>query len=98
MIHWLQFDSMTTSAESARLKLLELKRYLVKHPEATAIGYLKTEGDIYARFARLDCCQDYDALDMVCNSFSNNSLRHLERKPCNVEWSQYLTRLINSEN
>jgi len=95
MIHWMQFDGMKVSPEAAQRKLEELKRYLAEHPEATAIGYLKTEGDIYARFVMLDCCQNYNDLDIACNSFSENSLRHFDRKPCNLEYSGYITKLIN---
>ena len=93
-VHWLEYDGIRCSAERKEKQLEELRQYLQKYSAATAKGYWKTTGDMFARFVRLECEQSYADLDMDVNSMSTKSLRRHPRKPSNIEYSETTTRNI----
>lgn len=80
-IHWLQFGGMKLKTSSERKQWSNLKEYLEKYPESKASIFLKNTGDVFARIVKLECSQNYNDLDLDCNSLFDGSIKHLNYKP-----------------
>lgn len=79
--HWLQFGGMKIKTDYERQQWDHLKEYLEKYPDSNATVYLKDTGDVFARIIKLECSQNYNDLDLDCNSCFNGSIKHLNYKP-----------------
>jgi len=93
-VYWLEYDGIRCSKDKKEKQLEELRQYLRKYPTASAKGFWKTTGDMFAKFVRLECEQSYENLDMDVNSMSSKSLRRHLHKPSNIEYSEITTRDI----
>lgn len=110
MVHWLQIGGIKLTLKDENKQWNNLNEYLSKYPESKAEVYKKFTGDMFAKFIRLECEQNYNELDLDCNSMSRGSIRHLNHKPSNiekcnmsVEWfiernNNYSNRLIKPES
>lgn len=85
MVHWLQIGGMRSRKENEVVQWKKIEQYLIDYPVGTyAEVYLKTTGDMFARFIRLECKQSYNDLDLDCNSCSDKSIKRLNSKPSNI--------------
>jgi hypothetical protein len=87
MIHWLQIGGIKERNENKQWD--NLSEYLNKYPESKIEVWVKFTGDMYAKFIKLECNQTYHDLDLLCNSCSNGSIKHLNNKPSNIELSSH---------
>jgi len=87
MVHWLQIGGMKIREKDEIKQWGNLNEYIQKYPLSKSQVWLKTTGDMYARFIKLECEQSYDELDLDCNSISDGSIKRLGNKPSNVEVS-----------
>lgn len=88
MIHWLKFGGYRVSLKSEAKQWLNLGEYLQKYPDSKATVFIKTTGDMFEKVVKLECCQDYQELDLDCNSMFDGSIRHLNSRPGNIEPSK----------
>lgn len=84
-VHWLEFGGIRIAMKDEDKQWDYLKEYLSKYPESNATVFIKNTGDLFARVVRLECKQNYTDLDLLCNSMSEGSIRHLSYKPKNIE-------------
>lgn len=85
MIHWLQIGGIKEHYEHKQWE--NLKEYLNKYSESNIEVWVKFTGDMFAKFIRLKCNQNYCDLDLDCNSGFKGSIKHLNNKPNNIELS-----------
>lgn len=80
--HWLKIHGYWTRKQT--IKAWEnLMEYIKKYPESKITVY-NSETSLYHKFFCLECNQNYDDLDIDCNSSFDGSLIHLNRKPSNL--------------
>lgn len=82
--HWLKID-WRSSGESSWKQWQNLKNYLDKYPDSKITVYNMEYGNMFDKFFCLECTQNYNDLDLDCNSMFTGSLRHLDRKPANLK-------------
>ena len=75
MVHWLKFNF----ADKEAFKLL--KEYADKYDCEMTRYYSDT--NLFYDYVKLNCKQNYNDLDLDCNSFSS-PIYHLQRKPSNL--------------
>lgn len=85
MVHWLQIGGIKCSIDCENKQWQNLKEYLIKYPESKVEIWKKCTGDMFAIFIRLECEQNYNDLDLDCNSMFDGSIKHLNSKPSNIE-------------
>lgn len=85
MIHWLKFGGYRVSLKSEAKQWLNLGEYLQKYPDSKATVFIKTTGDIFEKAVKLECGQNYQELDLDCNSMFDGSIRRLYSKPGNIK-------------
>jgi hypothetical protein len=97
MVHWLQIGGIKSSMKNEDIQWANLKKYLEEYPESKAVVYIKETGDIFCKVVKLECSQNYNDLDLDCNSMFNGSIRHLNHKPndialCRLQLDYYFNR------
>lgn len=78
--HWLKIDGYAFDTSK---QYKEIENYLKEYPCAKITIY-QYDYDLFNKVVLLECSQDYNNLDMIVNSGSNN-LRRLSRKPRNIK-------------
>ena len=81
--HWLKI-SWRSTWQSSVSQWKQLKEYLDKSPDSKITVYNRIDGNMFDKFFCLQCHQNYNDLDLDCNSFSTK-LIHLDRKPGGLE-------------
>lgn len=84
--HWLKIDGYASDTSK---QYKEIENYLKEYPDAKITIY-QYDYDLFNKVVLLECSQDYNNLDMIVNSGSNN-LRRLSRKPQNIKERKDLT-------
>lgn len=85
MVHWLEIGGINKTKEEELEQWNNLNEYLRKYNDASYEIYCKNTGDIYKRVVKLKCKQDYNSLDLDCNSLFNDSIKRLSNKPTGIE-------------
>jgi hypothetical protein len=88
MTHWLQIGGIKIRSEYEIKQWYHLKEYIEQHEGSKATVYVKTTGDMFARIIKLECDQNYNELDLDCNSCFSGSIRHFNGRPNNIEISK----------
>jgi hypothetical protein len=85
MTHWLHLGGMKLSCTEEQKQWDNLNKYIKTHKNCKATVYNKTTGDMFCRIVKLECNQNYNKLNLDCNSMSIGSIRHLNSRPNNIE-------------
>lgn len=80
--HWLKIDGRWNQKTTIKA-WNNLKEYLQKYPESK-ITVFNSETNLFHKFFCLECEQNYQELDIDCNSLFSGSLIHLDRKPSSL--------------
>jgi len=76
--HWLKIDGMWNIDITVKA-YNNLKDYIEKYPESKITVYNPTDGFMFHKFFCLECHQNYNDIDLDCNSMTSGSLIHLNR-------------------
>lgn len=82
--HWLLIDGKQRKHLTVK-QWNNLKEYQEKYPESKITVYNKKYGSIVDKVICLEVAQNYNDLDLDCNSLFDGSLRRLNRKPADLE-------------
>lgn len=77
-VHWIKIPAMASSKD-----IMKLYEYTQKYNDAKVEVYNKSTGNLFDNIFRLTCHQNYNDLDLDCNT-NNNSIRRLKNKPKNI--------------
>lgn len=84
MVHWLEIGKFS---DNEKKQWQSLNKYLTKYQESKATLFYKNNS-FDGNIIKLECKQNYNNLDLECNSFFDGSIHHLERKPRNISLSR----------
>ena len=81
--HWLKIKG-TWTGNAIYLAMNNVREYLKKYPGSVVTVYRK-EFSLLDRYILLECSQNYQELDLDCNSMTRGSVIHLSKKPKGLE-------------
>lgn len=84
--HWLKIDGYWNDNKTQKA-YQNLINYLSKYP-CSKITVFIPKYSLFHRYFCLECPQNYNDLDLDCNSFFDGSLIHLNCKPSNIDQSK----------
>jgi glycogen synthase len=85
--HWLKIDGTWSYGTTAKA-YQKLMDYLNQHPNSKVTVFTPNYGFMFNRYIRLECSQNYNDLDLDCNSMFDGSLIRLTQKPKDVKQSK----------
>jgi len=84
--HWLGVGGIRKTLLEEDQQWKNLKYYIDNYPESTVTIFFKETGrDLFEKIVKLECDQNYQNLELDCNSGFNTSFRHLSYKPKGLE-------------
>ncbi len=103
MVHWLQVGGRYYSLEREQKQWVNIGQYIKNYPNSKVTVFVKNTGDLFARIVKLECDQNYNDLELDCNSGFDSSLKRLDRKPqdieiCNHQFEYFINRIIGGKN
>ena len=84
--HWLGVGGIRKTLHVEDQQWQNLKYYIDNHPESKVMIFFKETGkDLFEKIVKLECNQNYQNLDLDCNSGFDTSFRRLSYKPKGIE-------------